>query len=328
MKIPKRWAAVCALFSLAAGFFLAMGEKAAIAGEKNLRAGDLKGNVRISGAWALYPMVVQWGEEFMKQYPQVRIDVSAGGAGKGMADALAGFVDIGMVSREIRKEELDQGAFAIPVVKDAVFPTMNASNPALQKGLMTKGIRRETFVALWIKNEKATWGGISGSSMRDEVAVYTRSDSCGAAETWAAYLGEKQEDLGGVGVYGDPGLADAVKRDVYGIGYNNLNYAYDMKTGRPVEGIVVAPMDMNGNGKLDPGEDLSTKKKAIEAIQKGVYPSPPVRDLYLVGKGGFKGTAGEFVKWILTEGQSLVDEAGYVRLGVKSIEESRAKVGK
>ena len=79
-------------------------------------------------------MMVKWGEEFRKVHPKVRIDISAGGAGKGIADALAGLVDVGMVSREITPEEVKRGAFPIPVVKDAVFPTMNHGNPALKRG--------------------------------------------------------------------------------------------------------------------------------------------------------------------------------------------------
>jgi phosphate transport system substrate-binding protein len=36
--------------------------------------------------------MVKWGEEFGKIHPKMRIDISAGGAGKGAADALAGFI--------------------------------------------------------------------------------------------------------------------------------------------------------------------------------------------------------------------------------------------
>ena len=85
--------------------------------------GPLEGTITISGAWALYPLVVRWGEEFQKIHPAVRFDISAGGAGKGMADALANAVDIGMVSREIYPQETEQGAFWVSVAKDAVFLT-------------------------------------------------------------------------------------------------------------------------------------------------------------------------------------------------------------
>ncbi len=45
--------------------------------------------------------------------------------------------------------------------------------------------------------------------------MYTRSDAAGAAETWAKYFGKKQEDIQGVAVFGDPGLALAVKKDPF-----------------------------------------------------------------------------------------------------------------
>lgn len=73
--------------------------------------GELKGTITISGAFALYPLMVRWGEEFQKLHPDVKFDISAGGAGKGMTDALNGAVDIGMVSRAIAPEEEQKGAF-------------------------------------------------------------------------------------------------------------------------------------------------------------------------------------------------------------------------
>jgi phosphate transport system substrate-binding protein len=275
----------------------------------------LEGTVRVSGAWALYPMMVKWGEEFRKIYPKVRIDISAGGAGKGVADALVGLVNVGMVSREITQEEVRQGAFYVPVVKDAVFPMMSDQNPVFRKGLSQKGIKKKTFIDLWIKGRDMTWGEIAGSAPKYKVHVYTRSDSCGAAETWAQYLGGKrQEDLQGIGVYGDPGLAEAVRKDPLGIGYNNLNYTFDFKTGLPSKGLRVVPVDLNENGKIDPEEDLKTKNKAIQAIASGVYPSPPARDLYLLTRKSFKGLTREFVRWILTDGQKYVEETGYIPL--------------
>ena len=46
--------------------------------------------ITISGAFALYPMVVRWAEEYQVTHPDVQFDLQAGGAGKGMSDVLAG----------------------------------------------------------------------------------------------------------------------------------------------------------------------------------------------------------------------------------------------
>ena len=290
------------------------------------KQGGTQITIRVSGAWALYPMMGRWAEEFAKNRPGCRIDVAAGGAGKGVADALAGLVDIGMVSREIKREESQRGARYVPVVKDAVFPVMNANSPALRE-VMSKGLTKKQFMALWIEGKALSWGELTGGSIGGRVQVYTRSDACGAAETWAGYLGKHQEDLKGVGVYGDPGIAEAVRKDPLGVGYNNLNYAYDAKTGLPVKGIQVLPIDVNESGKIDPQEDLSTKQKAIGAVVSGTYPSPPARDLYLITKGEFKGTVKEFVRWILTDGQKYVEEVGYIKLSQSQVKEALQKLG-
>ncbi|MFZ1946747.1 MAG: substrate-binding domain-containing protein [bacterium] len=288
----------------------------------------LEGTVTLSGAWALYPMVVKWAEEFKKAYPQVKIDISAGGAGKGMADALAGVVDIGMVSREIYPAELEKGAWWIAVTKDAVVPTVNEANPFLAE-LMAKGVKRETFVGIWINETMTTWGQILGTDAKDPVHVYTRSDACGAADTWAAFMGKKQEDLNGVAVYGDPGLTEAVKRDNLGIGFNNIGYAFDSKTLRPLAGIKPLPIDVNSNGKIDPEEDCyATRDDVVKAIAEGRYPSPPARDLNFVCRAlPTREPVKEFMIWLLTDGQRFVPESGYINLPEAKLAEMLARVG-
>ena len=287
---------------------------------------SLEGTITISGAWALYPMMIRWSEEYQKLYPDVMFDISAGGAGKGMADALAGAVDIGMVSREIYPEEIGRGAFWVSVTKDAVFPTINENNPVWED-LSRKGATQEIFIMTFITGEITTWGQVVGRyEVTDPIHVFTRSDACGAAATWAGYLGATQEDLLGVGVYGDPGLLDAVIKDPQGIGYNNLNYIFDMETGIPLKGARLFPIDTNNNGKADPSEIFSTKEMAINAVATGHYPSPPSRNLNLVTQGKPLGLVKTFIMWVLTDGQNYVDEAGYIALPKERLEKELMKL--
>jgi phosphate transport system substrate-binding protein len=293
----------------------------ASAGEK------VSGRITISGAWALYPLAVKWGQEFRKEYPDVRVDVSAGGAGKGLADALSGVVDIGMVSRDIHPEEIKRGAWWVSVAKDAVVPVMNAKNPSCRI-LNSKGIKKEKFSAIWISEKAKTWSDICGEKVEGDVHVYTRSDSCGAAETWAKYMGKKQDDLAGVGVYGDPGLALAVKKDVWGIGYNNVNFVYDAKTKKTLEGLFVVPIDVNNNGKIDKEESFyGSRDEIMSAIAEGKYPSPPARDLHFAHKGKpEKKAVVVFLNWVLTKGQKFVTETGYIELNKKTLDEQIKKL--
>jgi len=170
-----------------------------------------------------------------------------------------------------------------------------------------------------------------GGSIEGKYAlnVYTRSDACGAGEIWAKYLGNyNQEDLKGTGVYGDPGLAEAVKKDQLGIGYNNLNYVYDMATGEQISGLRIIPIDLNENGRIDADEDFYANKTALTTtIATGRYPSPPARDENLVTKDEFKGIVREFVRWILTDGQKYCSEVGYVALPEEKVENELTKLG-
>jgi phosphate transport system substrate-binding protein len=282
-------------------------------------AGKLKGTVTISGAWALYPMMVRWSEEFQKLHPDVKFDISAGGAGKGMADALAGAVDIGMVSREVYPEEVEKGAFWVSVTKDAVFCTINGQNPVLED-LRQQGISRESLIGIYITGEITTWGQVvDRPEVTDPIHVFTRSDACGAAATWATYLDKNQEDLLGVGVYGDPGVLEAVIKDPLAIGFNNLNYVFDFETGEPVTGARVMPLDLDANGQVDPSEAYDTKAQAINAVAEGRYPSPPARDLNLVTKSKPNGLPMTFMRWVLTDGQAYISEVGYIPLAQEQL---------
>ncbi len=288
--------------------------------------GELEGSITISGAWALYPMMTRWGDEFQKLHPRVKIDISAGGAGKGMADALGGAVEIGMVSRDILPEEEAKGAFWVPVTKDAVFPTLSAKNPVLSD-LIRQGVTRQVLAGIYITGEITTWGQVVGKpEITDAIHIYTRSDAAGAPETWAKYLGGKQEDLLGVAVFGDPGLLEAVINDPLGIGYNNLGYAFDLASGLPVTGAAVLPIDSNENGQADPDEILESMDEAIEMVASGVYPSPPARALNLVTRGKPTGLTLTFIQWILEEGQTWVGEAGYVQLTQEQLASALAKL--
>ncbi len=298
-------------------------------GGNKQQAGEdgLSGEISLSGAFALYPLAVQWANDFQALHPGVSIDVSAGGAGKGITDALAQVVDFGMVSRELGEAEIANGAVGFAVAKDAVVPTINAKNPVLAD-LQKRGVTRDQLISLFITGKTKTWGEVVGTDTKTPVSVYTRSDACGAAETWALYLGKKQEDLLGTAVFGDPGLAEAVQKDVNAIGLNNIGFAYDIKTGKPHPGLLVAPIDVNENGQIDPEEDFyATKQGVVEAIKDGRYPSPPARDLYFVSKGiPTNPVVIEFLKYILTEGQKANEAQGYIAIPQEKLDASLAKL--
>ena len=281
-----------------------------------------KVTISVSGAFALFPMMQVWAEEYSKLHPNVTFDVQGGGAGKGMTDMLSGAVDIAMLSREARKEELDQGSFLVPAAIDAVIPTINAKNPVAEK-LLATGITPKLAAKIWMTGEITTWGQVVGTSDTTKINVYTRSDASGAGEVWSKYLGGKvQDDLKGTGVNGDPGVAEAVRQDPAGIGYNNIAFAYDLSTNKQVEGIRVIPLDVNEDGTISDAEALYTDRAVLnKAIAEKRFPYPPARLLYLVTKGKPSPAIHEFFLWMLSDGQKLVNNAGFVGLNSEYVQQ-------
>jgi len=266
-----------------------------------------EGTLTLSGAWAIYPTAVAWADAFQKKHPKVKIDVSAGGAGKGAADAIAGLVDIGMVSRDPDPSEVKKGITPVYILHDAVFPVINENNPALEK-ILKKGIKREVFLDFYVSGLITTWDQVSASNVNKPLHLYTRSDACGAAASWAGYLGKKQEDLKGIGVYGDPGLLETVKKDSLGIGYNNFSYVFT-REGQLVSGVRIAPIDSNENGVADSDEVITNREEAIRAIRSGRYPA--TRKNYFFVKNKPSELVKAFIAFALSDdGTKVVDEVG------------------
>lgn len=283
---------------------------------------ELSGTVTLSGAWAIYPTAVAWGEAFQKIHPKVKIDVSAGGAGKGAADAIAGLVDIGMVSRDPDPAEIKKGITPVYILHDAVFGVISDKNPALAE-LLKKGLKRQTWIDIYISGIIVTWDEVTGAKTGKKLHVYTRSDSCGAAQSWAVYLGKKQEDLRGVGIYGDPGLLEVAKRDPIGLGYNNFSYVFT-RDGSVVKGARLVPIDSNENGVVDADEIYETRDQAVKAIRAGRYPA--TRKNYFFVKGKPQGLVKEFIEFTLSEeGTKIVDEVGTSLSIPQAVRESELK---
>lgn len=273
--------------------------------------------IKVSGAYSLYPMMVIWAQKYQTEHPDIKIDVSSGGAGKGMADALAGSVDLGMVSRDVTSVEASQGIVAVAVVKDAVIPTINTKNPEINKILET-GLTKQQFREIFINFSIPTWGQLVGDiNNTDSIKVYSRSDPCGAAETWVKYLGNyTQDDIPTIEeitkVKGDDSMSKSIASDPLGIGYSNVNYIYSNATKKPKEGITVVPLDLNGNGTIDPEENIyDSRDDVVNAEMNNTLPSPPSRLVYLVTVNNFTGITKDFVEWILTEGQQYTFDNGY-----------------
>ena len=285
-------------------------------------------SILVDGAFALYPLMVTWAQQYESANPNVNIQVSAGGAGKGMSDVLAGQVDIGMVSRAASQVEVNAGAYPIRVARAGAVLIVNSQNPVLAS-LLTQGLSKPVLQEIFIYGNVTNWGQAVNDPLSpvNKIDVYTRSDSSGLADTWAKFLGKTQDDLQGVGVYGDPGMLQAVQSDPIGIGYANLAFAYDNSTGKQVDGITVIPIDYNNNGRITGSENFYGNLTSIDnAIATGAFPTPPAMDLFLVTKGPPTGATLAFIIWILTDGQQYIPKVGLVTLASSAISQELSQL--
>lgn len=175
-------------------------------------------SISFSGAYSLYVLMQTWAQEYNKTHPDIRFDIQAGGAGKGLTDCLTGAVDVGMFSRDVTEAERQKGVWAYALCRDAVLPTINAHNTYVMQ-LQIRGVKKDEFKGIYVDHTITTWEGLlsMNSKKPHKIDPYTRADAAGAADAFAGYFGEKQEHLKGIGVSADPGLAEAVN----GIGYRN-----------------------------------------------------------------------------------------------------------
>ena len=292
-----------------------------------------KTTIKVEGAFALQPMMQEWATEYEKTHTNITIDINANGAGAGMADALKGIANIGMVSRAVNNSEIQQGAFWVSVAKDAVVATMNSDNP-VKNIILSRGVTKQQFKDIFITGNISTWGQlVNDSNITDKIIVYTRSDACGAADTWAKFMGKYvQNDIGSQvdidrisAVNGDNALVAAVQGNRFAIGYDNTGYVYTKKLTDnsvvPADGVIPVPIDLNGNGTLESKENVyANRSTMVNAIIGNVYPSPPARLENLATLHKFTGVSRDFVYWILTTGQQYVLDAGFVPLPQATID--------
>ncbi|MFH1464387.1 MAG: substrate-binding domain-containing protein [Pseudomonadota bacterium] len=290
---------------------------------------SLSGDLSLSGAWALYPLAVRWADAFSALHPGVHVHVSAGGSGKGAVDVLDGFVDLGMLSRAPSAEEQAHGAWAVPVARDAVVLIASDGNPALEE-LRRRGISHREAAALYGGGiAEPAWAMLAPTTGAGRLRPYTRADACGTDKVFAAWLALDPDSLAGVGVFGDPGLVDVVRRDPWGLGYTNASMAYDPGSGRPVSGVAVLPVDLDDDDAIATGEAACADLVTLDAAAAtGRYPAGLVRDLWLVARGEPRDPLlRAFLGWVLGDGQAVVAEAGHIALAPEALAGARGRVG-
>src|SRR5215210_3870568 len=102
-------------------------------------ASDSSANyIENKGSDTIVNLALAWAEQYQAEHPDVRISVTGGGSGTGLASLINGTVDIANASRKIKEEELTEakGNGVDPVehiiARDAIAVIVNPENPVSQ----------------------------------------------------------------------------------------------------------------------------------------------------------------------------------------------------
>ena len=281
------------------------------------------GKFIISGAYGLYPIAVQWVDAYKEAYPEISIQVIRSGTGKGIDELLAGEVQLAMISRELNSLEIEQGLNQVPVAKDAVVLVMNANNPN-RETILRQGLDPRKLVELYTSGESFSWGQVLNTEVDNPVKVFTRADASGAAEVFANFLMRTSAEMKGVTVTGDEEMIEMIRKNPGSIGYCNLSYAYDSENGNQIRDIQVIPIDADMDGKVDRAEQpYLTIEKMHRAMWLGLYPKNLCRRLSFVYMDQpLDPQLMHFLKWVLQDGQELVEKSGCCQFNNVEIENS------
>lgn len=251
--------------------------------------------ITVKGSDTLVVLAQKWAETYMAKNPKVKIQVTGGGSGTGIAALQNKTTTICNSSRKIRGDEIAVCIQAFgrrpiehKVALDGLTVYLHESNPIKE---LTMQELQGIFTGK-IKN----WNEVGGPDAR--IQVYSRENSSGTYEFFKEVVLKNMDYTAAAKtIPGTAGVVQAVAKDKFGIGYGGAAYGKGAKH-------IAVKRDANSPA-IEP---------TLERVVNGTYPI--WRYLYcLLDPALEKGEVLNYINWILSdEGQALVAEVGYFPL--------------
>ncbi len=259
--------------------------------------------ITVKGSDTMINLSQRWAEQYMKEHPDVTIQVTGGGSGTGIAALLNGTTDIANLSRPAKAKELEQAKTGgkelkqFKVAVDGLAVVVQKDNPVQELSLK----QLEGIYTGQINN----WKDVGGKD--EPILRYCRESNSGTYAFFKEHvLADKDYAADCQTLPGTAAVAEAVSRDPKGIGHGGV--AYFMK--RPELKILSVKKD-DATPAISPVEAGNVNTAAIRALK---YPISRYLFIYTIGEPA--GEVKKWVDWMLAQpGQKLVDEVGYVSLG-------------
>jgi phosphate transport system substrate-binding protein len=250
------------------------------------------------GSDTIVNLALAWAERYQEHHPNVRISVTGGGSGTGIAALINHTVDIANASRKIKPEETEEAEtngvqpVEFVIARDAIAVIVNPENPVGQLSI--------DQISDIFSGKINNWSELGGEDR--PIVRLSRETNSG---THVYFLEEvlrkgKAEDktlfsTDTLLLPSSEGITAEVRDNPNAIGYDGLGYVTpDVK--------VVAVRSASEEDYVNPSADT---------VNSGSYPI--ARDLYMYTDGQPTGAVKEYLDWIMSsEAQQIVTELGFV----------------
>lgn len=255
-----------------------------------------KETIMISGSTTVLPIVSKAAEQFRSGHPDVNIVVNAGGSGVGINLLGERQIRIGMVSRDITRNEIEEYPdvhfITHSIGKDAVVPVI--SSEIYHAGVTALTIEQ---IAGIYRGEIKNWKDVGGPNKK--ILAVDKERSRGTRHVFMEkVLGDKEAEAPGAGLV---------------LGSNNEEQTAIAQSDTAIGMLSNAWLNSDVRGLSLIFNDGEIIAPTLENIINGKFPI--TRDLLLITDGKPQGVLQEFIDFIKSpEGQKIVEQSGYVSL--------------
>ena len=252
------------------------------------------------GSDTIVNLALAWAEAYQKVHADVRISVTGGGSGTGIAALINGTADIANASRAMKAEEKQAAEkngiqpFEVEIARDAIAVIVNPTNPV---NSLTLQQTSDIF-----SGKITNWKEVGGEDR--PIVLLSRETNSGTHVFFleqVVRLGDsKNKTLFSPDTLLLPsseGITAEIRQNPNAIGYDGLGYVTaDVKT------IAVA---------AKPGGEYVQPSAA--SVNAGTYAI--ARPLFMYTRGQPAGEIKDYIDWILgPDGQQIVTQLGFVPL--------------
>lgn len=251
------------------------------------------------GSDTMVNLALVWAEEYMTRQPNVRLSVTGGGSGTGIAALMNGTVDLANASRSMKAVEF-QAARArgytpqeFIVARDAIAVVVHPSNPV-------NGLTIQQLADIYT-GKITNWQAVGGADR--PIVLLSRESNSGTYVYFLEHVirqGDEQSQLlfspETLLMPSSEGISAEVRQNPNAIGYDGLGY-------------VTPDQKMLGLARRDGDEYILP---SVEAVNAATYPI--ARPLFIYTVNEPTGAIKAYLDWILSDGQALIPQLGFVPL--------------